>query len=39
MVIYYTASDRSIGVMDVNEAMLLLPAWMSSALNILWNEG
>ena len=31
MTIYYTASDRSIGMIEVAEAMLLLPPWMSTA--------
>ena len=39
MVIFYTTSDRSVGMMEVDEAMLMLPVWMSSTLNALWDEG
>ena len=39
MTIYYTASDRSIGMIEAAEAMLLLPPWMSTAVSTLWDEG
>ena len=36
---YYTANDMSIDMMGADEAMLLLPAWMSTSVKMLWNEG
>lgn len=39
MVIFYTTSDRAVGLMEADEAMLMLPVWMSSTLNALWDEG
>ena len=36
---YYTANDMSIDMMEVDKAMLLLPAWMSTAITSLWDEG
>ena len=36
---YYTASDMSIDMMEVDKALLLIPAWMSATLASLWDEG
>ena len=39
MATYYTANDRPIDMMKADEAMLLLPPWMTTTMKALWDEG